>query len=266
MVGGKEDLKPNVRRSSRRSLAGQSGSRDCVGSGGRSRRSGTKEEPPSEEDVNVRRRVKRQVQTESREPCLSVGEHSYTGRSPARSAPTPARTPKEEAGAAPSPADVRGTCLECSQGSGSEQHRPCHCSSARPSSGSESGSGSGSSQDRPSEGGGMERIRTKRKKRKRKRGGGGRVLRSLTAGGAGGKRPDRSRRCRDKAAESALETADNCTVKKDRRKQEIGEGARRGRRLKGKRERELLCGQGRERERGRKRDTDRKSTRLNSSH
>ncbi|XP_062333725.1 uncharacterized protein KIAA2026 isoform X2 [Osmerus eperlanus] len=218
----KEDLKLNVRRSSRRSLSGQSGSRDCVSSGGRNRRS-MKEEPLSEEDVNVRHRVKREVKTELREPCLSVGEHSYTGRSPARSAPTPARTPKVEAGATPSPAEVHGTCLECSQGSGSEQHRNCHCSSARLSSGSESwsGSGSGSSHDRPSEGGRMERIRTKRKKRKRKRGG-GRVLRSLTGGGGGRKRPDRSRRCRDKAAESALETADNCTVKKDRRKQEIG--------------------------------------------
>ena len=194
-----------------------------------------KEEPLSEEDVNVRHRVKRQVQTEFREPCLSVGEHSYTGRSPARSAPTPARTPKVEAGAAPSPAEVHGTCLECSQGPGSELHRNCHCSSARLSSGSESWSGSesGSSPDRPSDGGRMARIRTKRKKRKRKRGG-GRVLRPLTGGGGGRKRPDRNCRCQDKAAESALGTADNCTVMKDRRrKQEIGEGVRRGQRLKG---------------------------------
>lgn len=107
------------------------------------------------------------IKAETQEPCLSVGEHSYTGRSPARSvnlvSPTKPVGLKME-GESPNQGHQRSSCLECykSKTSNVEEHNCC-CSTSRL--GTQSSSESNSSEERVSD-----KIWTKKKKRKKRRG------------------------------------------------------------------------------------------------
>ncbi|XP_070781122.1 uncharacterized bromodomain-containing protein 10 [Enoplosus armatus] len=113
----------------------------------------------------------RTIKAETQEPCLSVGEHSYTGRSPARlvnlASPTKPVGLKMEGGS-PSQGHKRSSCLECCKyktiNVKSEEH-DCYCGTSGLATQLSSESAQNSSEERVND-----KIWTKKKKRKKKRG------------------------------------------------------------------------------------------------
>ncbi|XP_040014228.1 uncharacterized protein KIAA2026 isoform X2 [Xiphias gladius] len=113
----------------------------------------------------------RTIKAETQEPCLSVGEHSYTGRSPARSvnlaSPTKPVGIKME-GESPSQGHQRSSCLECCKSKSSNvksEGRDCCCGASGLATQLSSESTQNSSEERVND-----KIWTKKKKRKKKRG------------------------------------------------------------------------------------------------
>ncbi|XP_034458449.1 uncharacterized protein KIAA2026 isoform X1 [Hippoglossus hippoglossus] len=113
----------------------------------------------------------RTIEAETQEPCLSVGEHSYTGRSPARSvtlaSPTKLVGLKME-GESPSQGRQRTSCMECCEsktGYAESEGRGCCCGTSGLAAQVSSESTRNSSEERASD-----KIWTKKKKRKKKRG------------------------------------------------------------------------------------------------
>lgn len=110
------------------------------------------------------------IKAETQEPCLSVGEHSYTGRSPARTVnlatPTKPEGLKMER-ESPSQGHQRSSCLECCKSKTSnvtsEEHT-CFCSTSRLATQLSLESTQNSNEERVSD-----KIWTKKKKRKKKR-------------------------------------------------------------------------------------------------
>ncbi|KAM9338618.1 putative bromodomain-containing protein 10 [Symphorus nematophorus] len=113
----------------------------------------------------------RTIKAETQEPCLSVGEHSYTGRSPARSvsqgSPTKSVGLKMEEGGL-SQGHQRSSCLECCKSKTSsiksEEH-DCNCGTSGLATQLSSESAQNSSEERVND-----KIWPKKKKRKKKRG------------------------------------------------------------------------------------------------
>ncbi|XP_044029888.1 uncharacterized protein KIAA2026 isoform X3 [Siniperca chuatsi] len=113
----------------------------------------------------------RTIKAETHEPCLSVGEHSYTGRSPARlvnlASPNKPVGLKMEGGS-PSQGHKRSSCLECCKSKTinvkSEEH-DCCCGTSGLATQLSSESAQNSSEERVND-----KIWTKKKKRKKKRG------------------------------------------------------------------------------------------------
>ncbi|XP_010736568.3 uncharacterized protein KIAA2026 isoform X2 [Larimichthys crocea] len=113
----------------------------------------------------------RTIKAETQEPCLSVGEHSYTGRSPARlvsqASPTKSVGLKMEGGSL-SQGHQRSSCLECCKSKTSniksEEH-DCCCGTSGLATQLSSESAQNSSEERLND-----KIWTKKKKRKKKRG------------------------------------------------------------------------------------------------
>ncbi|XP_078127254.1 putative bromodomain-containing protein 10 [Sander vitreus] len=111
----------------------------------------------------------RTIKAETQEPCLSVGEHSYTGRSPARlvNLTSPTKPVKTEGGS-PSQGHQRSSCVDCCKSKTSnvksEEHNCC-CGTSGPATQLSSESSQNSSEERVND-----KIWTKRKKRKKKQG------------------------------------------------------------------------------------------------
>ncbi|XP_054467833.1 uncharacterized protein KIAA2026 [Anoplopoma fimbria] len=110
----------------------------------------------------------RTIKAETPEPCLSVGEHSYTGRSPARlvSLASPHKPVKMEGGS-PSQQYQRSPCLDCCKSKTStvksEEH-DCCCGTSGHATQLSSESSQNSSEERVND-----KIWTKKKKRKKTR-------------------------------------------------------------------------------------------------
>lgn len=110
----------------------------------------------------------RTIKAETQEPCLSVGEHSYTGRSPACLVNLASlnKSLKMEGGG-PSEQYQRSPCLDCSKSKTShgksEEHDSC-CGPSGQATQLSSESSQNSSQERVTD-----KIWTKKKKRKKKR-------------------------------------------------------------------------------------------------
>ncbi|XP_049459421.1 uncharacterized protein KIAA2026 [Epinephelus fuscoguttatus] len=111
----------------------------------------------------------RTIKAETQEPCLSVGEHSYTGRSPARlvnlASPTkPFKMERES----PSQGHQRSSCLDCCESKTSNvtsEERDCFCGMSGLAAQLSSESSQNSSDERAND-----KIWTKKKKQKKKRG------------------------------------------------------------------------------------------------
>ncbi|XP_029940998.1 uncharacterized protein KIAA2026 [Salarias fasciatus] len=112
----------------------------------------------------------RTIKAETQEPCLNVGEHSYTGRSPARSPhlPSPNKTPALQAeGGSPSRGRPRSSCLgDCKDSDVKGEDPDCRRGPPRPTAHLSSESTPNSSEERVSD-----KTWTKKKRRRRKRGG-----------------------------------------------------------------------------------------------
>ncbi|KAM3874269.1 putative bromodomain-containing protein 10 [Diretmus argenteus] len=157
----------------------------------------------------------RTIKAETQEPCLSVGEHSYTGRSPARSknVASPAREVKMEGGS-PTQGHQVSSCLECTRINTDtvkyEQH-DCCCGTSGQATQLSSESTQNSSEERAND-----RIRTKKKKRKK------RQEREQLLGVKGEHRQlqcaDRTRLCQAQAAKSNVRRAAATIKTKDKRK------------------------------------------------
>ncbi|XP_069569893.1 uncharacterized bromodomain-containing protein 10 [Brachyistius frenatus] len=109
----------------------------------------------------------RTIKAEIQDPCLNVGEHSYTGRSPARSVNLPSPMKPLEA-ASPSRGHQRSSCLECCESKTSNvkcEERDCSVSTSGLATQLSSESTRNSSEERVND-----KIWTKKKKRKKKRG------------------------------------------------------------------------------------------------
>ncbi|XP_042364917.1 uncharacterized protein KIAA2026 [Plectropomus leopardus] len=111
----------------------------------------------------------RTIKAETQEPCLSVGEHSYTGRSPARSVNLASPTkPIKMEGGGPSQGHQRSSCLDCCRSKSinvtSEEH-DCFCSTSGLPAQLSSESSQNSSEERAND-----KIWTKKKRQKKKRG------------------------------------------------------------------------------------------------
>ncbi|XP_076613511.1 putative bromodomain-containing protein 10 [Chaetodon auriga] len=113
----------------------------------------------------------RTIKAETQEPCLSVGEHSYTGRSPARlvskASPTKSVGLKVEEGSL-SQGHQRSSCLECCKNKTSNfksEEDDCYCGTSGLATQLSSESAQNSSEERVND-----KIWTKKKKRKKKRG------------------------------------------------------------------------------------------------
>ncbi|KAM7392857.1 hypothetical protein PAMA_007796 [Pampus argenteus] len=107
----------------------------------------------------------RTIKAETQEPCLNVGEHSYTGRSPARIVKL--ASPITVVGS-PSQGHQRSFCLDCCTNKTSNvksEQRGCCCSTSGLTTQLSSDSTQNSSEERVTD-----RIWTKKKKRKKKRG------------------------------------------------------------------------------------------------
>ncbi|XP_045923414.1 uncharacterized protein KIAA2026 [Micropterus dolomieu] len=113
----------------------------------------------------------RTIKAETHEPCLSVGEHSYTGRSPARLvnlAPTNKLAGLTMEGGSPGQGNKRSSWLECCKSRTrhfkSEEH-DCCCGTSGLATQLSSESAQNSSEERV-----YDKIWTQKKKRKKKRG------------------------------------------------------------------------------------------------
>lgn len=111
----------------------------------------------------------RTIKAETQEPCLSVGEHSYTGRSPARSvslaSPSKLVGLKMEVGG-PCQKNQRSSCLDCCKTSNIKSEvDKCCCGTSGPTTQLSSESAQNSSEERVND-----KIWTKKKKRKKRRG------------------------------------------------------------------------------------------------
>ncbi|KAM6976394.1 putative bromodomain-containing protein 10 [Tautogolabrus adspersus] len=107
----------------------------------------------------------RTIKAETKEPCLSVGEHSYTGRSPARSVNV-AFTNKPVEGESLTQGHQRSSCLEILKSKTSNLQSEDHCGgTSRQATQLSSESAQNSSEERVND-----EIWTKKKKRKKKRG------------------------------------------------------------------------------------------------
>lgn len=108
----------------------------------------------------------RTIKAETQEPCLSVGEHSYTGRSPARlvSLPSPTKPIKMEGGS-PSQGHQRSSCLDCCKSNVKSEEHDCCCGTSGLATQLSSESSQNSSEERVND-----KIWTKKKKRKKRRG------------------------------------------------------------------------------------------------
>ncbi|XP_041741379.2 uncharacterized protein KIAA2026 isoform X2 [Coregonus clupeaformis] len=218
--GDKEDCKPTNQNRLIGSTALSSHIKDFVGRGS------VKEEPQELEYRPNRLQVKQEEGSNvssgssagSCEPRLSVGEHCYTGKSPAR----PAKATSRPGVAVPMrPTDVhvkvdrnkltegQRPCPKCfsKMGTKSEDNHRCRCATDKKSITSASGAGHprkvNLTENR------MDRIWAKKKKRKKET--------ELRATG-GQRRPDRSPLCKAKAAKSTLRRAATTIKKKDKRK------------------------------------------------
>ncbi|XP_026153218.1 uncharacterized protein KIAA2026 [Mastacembelus armatus] len=109
------------------------------------------------------------IKAETQEPCLSVGEHSYTGRSPARSVNlAPSAVGLKMEGDSPSEGHHGSSCLECFKRKYSDvqsEDHDCCCSTLGLGTQFSSESTQNSSEERLND-----KIWTKKKKRKKKRG------------------------------------------------------------------------------------------------
>ncbi|XP_034752579.1 uncharacterized protein KIAA2026 isoform X1 [Etheostoma cragini] len=111
----------------------------------------------------------RTIKAETQEPCLSVGEHSYTGRSPARfvNLASPTKPIKMEGGS-PSQEHHSSSCVDCCKNKTSnvksEEH-DCCCGTSGPATQLSSESSQNSSEERV-----YDKIWTKKKRRKKKQG------------------------------------------------------------------------------------------------
>uniref|UniRef100_UPI003AADAE7A uncharacterized bromodomain-containing protein 10 n=1 Tax=Centroberyx gerrardi TaxID=166262 RepID=UPI003AADAE7A len=159
----------------------------------------------------------RTIKAETQEPCLSVGEHSYTGRSPARSKnlASPARVAEVKMeGGSPSQGHQVSSCLECSRsntGNVKPEQHDCCCGTSGLATQLSSESTQNSSEERVND-----RIRTKKKRRKKKR------EREQLLGVKGEQRQlrhaDRTRLCQAQAAKSAVRRVATTIKRKDKRK------------------------------------------------
>ncbi|XP_008286020.1 uncharacterized protein KIAA2026 [Stegastes partitus] len=113
----------------------------------------------------------RTIKAETQDPCLNVGEHSYTGRSPARSANPPSPTKPlglKVEGVSSSQGHQRPSCLECCKSKTSDaktEEHDCCCGTSGLAAQLSSESTQNSSEERMND-----KIWTKKKKRKKKRG------------------------------------------------------------------------------------------------
>lgn len=111
----------------------------------------------------------RTIKAEIQEPCLSVGEHSYTGRSPARlvNLASPMK-PIKRGGGSPSQGQQRSSCLDCCKSKTSNvesKEHDCSCGTSGIATQLSSESSQNSSDERVNE-----KIWPKKKKRKKRRG------------------------------------------------------------------------------------------------
>uniref|UniRef100_A0A3Q1ER12 Bromo domain-containing protein n=1 Tax=Acanthochromis polyacanthus TaxID=80966 RepID=A0A3Q1ER12_9TELE len=113
----------------------------------------------------------RTIKAETQDPCLNVGEHSYTGRSPARSVNPPSPTKPlglKMEGVSSSQGHQRPSCLECCKSETSDaktEEHECCCGTSGLATQLSSESTQNSSEERMND-----KIWTKKKKRKKKRG------------------------------------------------------------------------------------------------
>ncbi|XP_068562316.1 uncharacterized bromodomain-containing protein 10 [Cebidichthys violaceus] len=108
----------------------------------------------------------RTIKAETQEPCLSVGEHSYTGRSPARlvNLASPNKPDKMEGGS-PGQQYQRSPCLDrCKSSNVKPEEQDCCCGASGKVTQLSSESSQNSSEERVND-----KIWTKKKKRKKKR-------------------------------------------------------------------------------------------------
>ncbi|XP_029548150.1 uncharacterized protein KIAA2026 isoform X1 [Salmo trutta] len=220
-VEDEEDCKPTNQNKLTGSTGLSSPINDFVGRGS------VKEEPQELEYRPNRLQVKQEegsdVSSGSCEPRLSVGEHCYTGKSPAR----PARATDTSRPGVTVPmrlndvhvkvdrnklTEGRRCCPKCFSkiGTKSQDNHRCYCATDKKSTTSPSGAGHprkvNVTKNR------MDRIRVKKTKRKKAR-----ELGELHAAG-GQRRSDRSPLCKAKAAKSTVRRAATAIKKKDKRK------------------------------------------------
>ncbi|XP_068429987.1 uncharacterized bromodomain-containing protein 10 isoform X2 [Clinocottus analis] len=117
-------------------------------------------------DQGVSLSSRRTIKAETQEPCLSVGEHSYTGRSPARlvNLASPNKAVKLE-GESPSEQYRRSPCLNCCKNKTNvkSEEQDCCCGTSGQATQLSSESSQNSSEERVND-----KIWTKKKKRKKK--------------------------------------------------------------------------------------------------
>ncbi|GLD55347.1 uncharacterized protein AKAME5_000785800 [Lates japonicus] len=159
----------------------------------------------------------RTIEAETQEPCLSVGEHSYTGRSPARSvnlaSPTKPAALKME-GESPSQGSQRSSCLDCCKSKTSNiksEERDCCCGTSGLATQLSSESTQNSSEERVND-----KIWTKKKKRKKKRG--REQLLRVKGEHKQLQHVDRMRLFPAEAAKSAVRRVDTTIKRKDKKK------------------------------------------------
>ncbi|XP_041754971.1 uncharacterized protein KIAA2026 [Coregonus clupeaformis] len=214
----KEDCKPNQNRHTG-SSAPSSHINDFVGRGSMKKKPQEVEYRPDRLQVKQEEGLDSSSSGSSSESCetrLSVGEHSYTGKSPARPGgitgrpsvavlmrQTDFKVDMDKLTEEPRP------CPRCvsKTGAKSEDNHRCRCAKNKASTTSASGAGHPRKMNLTEDK--MDRIRAKKKKRKKKR--------ELRATG-GQRRPDRTRLCNAKSAKSTLQRAAIAIKKKDKRK------------------------------------------------
>ncbi|KAM9539393.1 putative bromodomain-containing protein 10 isoform 1-T1 [Salvelinus alpinus] len=220
-VEDEEDCKPTNQNRLTGSTGPSSPIKEFVGRGS------VKEEPQELEYRPNRLQVKQEegsdVSSGSCEPRLSVGEHCYTGKSPA----CPARATYTSRPGVTVPmrltdvhvkvdgnklSEGQRCCPKCfsEMGTKSQDNHRCHCATDKKSTTSPSGAGHprkvNVTENR------MDRIRAKKTKRKKAR-----ELGERRAAG-GQRRSDRSPLCKAKAAKSTVRRAATTVKKKDKRK------------------------------------------------
>ncbi|XP_064833483.1 uncharacterized bromodomain-containing protein 10-like [Oncorhynchus masou masou] len=220
-VEDEEDCKPTNQNRLTGSTGPSSTIKDFVGRG-------SVKEEPQELDYRPNRRMVKQeegsdVSSGSCEPRLSVGEHCYTGKSPAR----PARATYTSRPGVTIPMRLTDVCVKVDgnklsegqrccpkcfseMGTKSQDNHRCHCATDKKSTTSPSGAGHprkvNVTENR------VDRIRAKKMKRKKAR-----ELGELRAAD-GQRRSDRSPLCKAKAAKSTVRRAATTVKKKDKRK------------------------------------------------